>query len=422
LGSVAIDASTGLPRGARIGGYAVEGAVGETTGATVYRAREAETGARVAIKRMARPGETARWEIEARLLSALDHPGIVALIDHFEEPEGVYNIVMDLVDGPDLARRLWDQGNPGLPVEAALGWARQACAAVQYLHDQHLVHGDVKPRNLVVGGGGRAMLIDFGQATRLADAAGAAATGGTARYVAPEVFAGDAAGPRSDVYALAATAFTLLTGRPPAYGEDVARMAVRDLPDATREALRAGLARAPEDRTPSAAELARALGAAGDGAHGVSLAVSREDAGLDRPLLETVVRAAAGVFEAAAVSISVSAPATGAIEYVAAWGPGAAEVVGMRLERGRGIAGAVIEQGQAQAVARCRTDPRFAAAVAAGTGYVPHTMLVVPLRDGAGRAIGALSVLDRRDGGPYGPSDIPRGELFAEVAAATLAG
>jgi hypothetical protein len=418
---VATDASTGLGRGAQIGRYAVEGAVGETAGATVYRARDPETGARVAIKRMARSGSVARWEIEARLLSALDHPSVVALVDHFEEPAGIYSIVMDLVDGPDLARRLWDQGNPGLPVAAVLRWSQEACGAVQYLHDQHLVHGDVKPRNLVVGARDRAVLVDFGQATSLLDAAGAPAAGGTPRFVAPEVFAGDPVGPRSDVYALAATAWNLISGRAPAYGEDLSASLVRDVGPELLDALRAGLALAPEDRLASAAELASALGARSGGG-GVSLAVSLDRPGLNRPLLETIVRAAAGVFEAAAVSISVREPASGAIEYVAAWGPGAGEVVGMRLERGRGIAGAVTESGQAQAVASCRTDARFAAAIAAGTGYVPHTMLVVALRDGAGRVIGALSVLDRRDGGPYGPADIPRGELFGEVAAAALAG
>ena len=67
----------------------------------------------------------------------------------------------------------------------------------------------------------------------------------------------------------------------------------------------------------------------------------------------------------------------------------------------------------------CRNDPRFAAQIAAGTGYVPYTMLVVPLKRGD-ETIGVLSLLDRRDGGLYGPQDIERAALFADLAVAAL--
>jgi hypothetical protein len=66
-------------------------------------------------------------------------------------------------------------------------------------------------------------------------------------------------------------------------------------------------------------------------------------------------------------------------------------------------------------VPRCREDERFAAQIAAGTGYVPNTMIVVPL-ERAGEVLGALSMLDRRDGGHYDESDVPRAMLFAELA------
>jgi len=79
----------------------------------------------------------------------------------------------------------------------------------------------------------------------------------------------------------------------------------------------------------------------------------------------------------------------------------------------------VVESGDAQAVPECRSDPRFAAQIAAGTGYVPHTMAVVPLRRGE-EIVGVLSILDRRDGGSYGPNDLTRAELFAELAIAAV--
>jgi GAF domain-containing protein len=135
--------------------------------------------------------------------------------------------------------------------------------------------------------------------------------------------------------------------------------------------------------------------------------------------LEAVVRAAAGVFEAAAASIALADPSGGHLTYVAAWGAGARNVVGLELTRGQGIAGAAAESGQAQIVARCRTDPRFALEVARSTTYVPHTMLVLPLRRD-GTVAGVLSLLDRRGGDPFGVDDLPRAELFAAVAAASL--
>jgi signal transduction protein with GAF and PtsI domain len=135
--------------------------------------------------------------------------------------------------------------------------------------------------------------------------------------------------------------------------------------------------------------------------------------------IEAVVRAAAGVFEAAAASIALVDAGSGDLVYVAAWGAGADEIVGTQLSPGTGIAGAVAQSGDSQAVASCRTDPRFAAQLARATGYVPHTMLVLPLRhDDA--TIGVLSVLDRRDGNPYLPADIPRGLLFCDLAEAVL--
>ena len=105
--------------------------------------------------------------------------------------------------------------------------------------------------------------------------------------------------------------------------------------------------------------------------------------------------------------------------YESAWGAGAREIVGLRLERGVGIAGAVVASGEGAAVGDVRGDPRFARAVADVTGYVPHTMLVVPLR-ARGRTLGALSVLDRRDGRAYGPEDLARAEAYAEVALTAL--
>ncbi|MGA2008589.1 MAG: protein kinase [Solirubrobacteraceae bacterium] len=414
---MATNATLPLPRGSRLGRYEIEDVLGTGATSTVYRARDTGDGTRVALKRPSAPGDDANWEIEARLLSELSHPGLASLVDHFEEPTGVYNIVMRLVEGIDLARLRWDQGGQGLPVRDVMRWIGQACETVQYLHDQQIVHGDVKPRNLV-GGGERVVLVDFGLATRMSGE-GTGARGGTPGYMAPEVFAGEAVSFRSDVFAIAASAWDLITGRPPSYGEDRTLAAIPDATPELEKALHAGLAFRPEERIESAAALAEVSGMRTEAPTGASLAVSIARKGLKRPLLEAIVRAAAGVFEAAAASIALADPSGGHLTYVAAWGAGARNVVGLELTRGQGIAGAAAESGQAQIVARCRTDPRFALEVARSTTYVPHTMLVLPLRRN-GTVAGVLSLLDRRGGDQFGVDDLPRAELFAAVAAASL--
>jgi putative methionine-R-sulfoxide reductase with GAF domain len=238
--------------------------------------------------------------------------------------------------------------------------------------------------------------------------------------MAPEVFAGGAVSPRSDVFSLGATVWNLLAGEAPVYADDTRLTEkVPDVPPELEQTLRSSLEIIPERRIASIAAFAAALGAPLQESKGASLARSVEEADAPRSLIEAVVRTAAGIFEAAAASIALVDRATSELVYQAAWGSGAREIVGVRLPPGVGIAGAVVESGEGQAVPECRNDSRFAAQIAAGTGYVPHTMVVVPLkRDG--QTIGVLSILDRRDGSPYTPSDVTRADLFAELAVAAV--
>src|SRR5262249_43358081 len=152
---------------------------------------------------------------------------------------------------------------------------------------------------------------------------------------------------------------------------------------------------------------------------GGALAQSLGRAPIRRRVMEAIVRTAAGMFDAAACSIALTDPANGDLVYEAAWGAGAAEIVGLRLPPGVGMAGAVVQSGEGVVVPECRNDPRFAHQVAAKTGYVPYTMVVTPLvRDG--ETIGVLSLLDRRDGGPYERADLARAALFADLAVVAL--
>ena len=135
-------------------------------------------------------------------------------------------------------------------------------------------------------------------------------------------------------------------------------------------------------------------------------------------VLSAIVKTAAGVFDAAATSVALRR-SDGGLDYQAAWGAGADEVVGMRLDAGQGIAGRVLATGVGEVVQDCRADPDFAAATARRTGYVPYTMLVVPLMSG-GEAMGVLTVLDRRDGTSYDIGDLAKGAMFADLALAAM--
>jgi hypothetical protein len=401
------------------GRYEIVAPISSGAMGAVYRAIDRETGTDVAVKRLLDVRHAARFEIEARLLASLSHPRVVKVLDHSSDDQGLY-IVMDLVHGVDLGAILKRSGDPGLTLGDAIEYVRHGCEALSYVHSQQIVHRDVKPQNMILGNDG-VILVDFGVARALGseEDQGTIAVG-TPRYMAPEVFAGGTVSAASDIFSLAATLWTLLVGTPPRYG-DVLKLdkLAPGLPPELQAALAGGLEMLPEQRISSASAFAEAVGAPLTGDRGHSLAQSLGRPTTRRRVMEAIVRTAAGMFEAAACSIALTDPKNGELVYEAAWGAGASEVVGMRLPQGVGLAGAVVASGDGVFVPECRKDPRFARQVAAGTGYVPYTMVVAPLiRDG--KPIGVLSVLDRRDGGPYLREDLGKVALFADLAVVAL--
>ncbi|MEJ7788172.1 MAG: protein kinase, partial [Solirubrobacteraceae bacterium] len=413
---------SGLDIGVVLAGrYVVQAPISRGAMGAVHLALDHQTGEEVAVKKLTDVTQVARFEIEARLLSFLSHPRVVRVLDHFNDPSG-YFLVMELVRGADLGQVLKAAGNPGLPVDVVLNYTHQTCEALDYVHDQRIVHRDVKPENLILGDRG-VILVDFGVARQL-DGDGAEDMGtvgvGTPRFMAPEIFAGGAVSERSDVFSLAATASTLLCGELPRYGD---RRSLRDrVPEVSAElsdALRAGMEFMPERRIASIDAFAKAIGLPLRDREGSSFVRSLTESEGRPSLMGAVVRTAAGVFDAAAASIALVDPATEELVFRAAWGAGAEEIVGWRLAPGTGLGGTVAVTGQPVFVADCRNDSRFAARIAANTGYVPVTMLVVPLRRGD-ETIGVLNLLDRRDGGAYGGDDVTRAALFADLAVQVL--
>ena len=185
----------------------------------VYRARDRELNAIVAIKLLVPPPAMAlvareRMRREALAARRLAHANIVAVHDFAEDGPWCFT-VMEYVAGPDLAVRLRDRGP--LTVDHAARLGREIAAALSAGHRHGVLHRDVKPQNILLDPDGRARLTDFGSA-RLDGQTTVTATGaavGTLDYMAPEVFRGQRGDARSDLYSLGLTLYFALTGRLP---------------------------------------------------------------------------------------------------------------------------------------------------------------------------------------------------------------
>ncbi len=203
------------------GDYALLGEVGRGGMGVVYEARQESLGRRVAVK-LIRDGHLAddrivhRFRREAEASARLAHPNIVA-IHEVGEHQGQHFYSMDFVAGPNLAYLLID--GP-LPPRRSSELIREVALAVQYAHEQGVIHRDLKPHNILLDPSSRARVADFGLAKILeADEPGSTATGqvlGSPGYMPPEQAEGrPEIGPAADVYALGATLYACLTGRPP---------------------------------------------------------------------------------------------------------------------------------------------------------------------------------------------------------------
>ena len=403
-----------LDPGRRLSGgrYEVVRAIARGSMGAVYHAIDRDEGEAIALKQLRDPRLTERFEIEARLLATLDHPRVVHVRDHFAEGDTSF-LVMDLVEGADLGAELEERGR--LALAEVVQIVTQAAEALRYVHAQQIVHRDVKPRNLITGHDG-IVLVDFGIARAVDGSDDGTMAIGTPGFMAPEILQQGTVSARADVYSLAATAWALLAGEPPVYGD---RTPLRGVPPAVEEVLRSGLELAPERRLPSVEALATTIGGQLGTTIGASFAHSVADAAPQRrSLIEAVVRTAVGIFDAASASVAL-VEGGGDQRYVAAWGASADRVVGVRLRPGEGLAGAVAASGEPLIVPDCRSDPRFAEHIAHSIGYMPRTILIVPLLE-AGDVVGTLSIFDRRDGSGFGVDDVPRAQLFAELAVATL--
>jgi WD40 repeat protein/tetratricopeptide (TPR) repeat protein len=205
-------------------GYTILGALGSGGMGVVYKAHQKSLNRVVALKTVllgahARPEQLVRFRQEAELLARVQHPNIVQ-VHEAGTADGLCYLAMEFVDGPSLAQHCG--GVPRPPHEAAR-LIESLARAVGYAHRQGIVHRDIKPANVLLTSAGVPKLTDFGLAKHLGAGEGMTATGdvfGTPAYMAPEQALGHVreVGPAADVYALGATLYELLTGRPPFQG------------------------------------------------------------------------------------------------------------------------------------------------------------------------------------------------------------
>ncbi|MFO0587713.1 MAG: protein kinase [Polyangiaceae bacterium] len=214
-----------------VGRFGIERVAGEGGMGVVYRAKDNVTGQPVALKLLrAATFDADRFFREARVLSEVRHPGVVGYVAHGVTAEGQPYIAMEWLEGGDLEERL-RQGR--LPVGDALLLGQRIAEALGAAHRRGVVHGDLKPSNVLLGGGDLrdAKVIDFGIARLSRRASGPGAREGlvfgTPGYMAPEQVRGEAdVDARADVFALGCLLFECLTGCAPFHGESpIAAMA-----------------------------------------------------------------------------------------------------------------------------------------------------------------------------------------------------
>jgi eukaryotic-like serine/threonine-protein kinase len=259
------------------GRFALDARIGEGTFAEIYRATDTETGSLVAIKTL-RPEQTAKrnavalFRQEGEIGSSLSHANVVK-VWNYGETAGTYFIVMELITGTSLRRRM--RRSKTIPVGEAFRVIRAVLRGLEAIHTAGYIHRDIKPQNILLETNGTPKITDFGITLRAGGirAPGDGMTLGTAAYIAPEQAAGWEIGPQADLYAVGVVLYEMLTGEVPFPGDDPIEVMHRHMFEAPRDprslnpeispALSAimlrALAKEPEARFPSAQAMNDAL-------------------------------------------------------------------------------------------------------------------------------------------------------------------
>jgi serine/threonine protein kinase/outer membrane protein assembly factor BamB len=263
--------------GSQVGRFLLEAEIGRGSTGVVYQAQDLVFHRPIALKILAQhltldESARARFEREATAVAKLKHPNIAQIHEFAVLPDCLY-LATEWVEGRTLAALLKD--HKPLPLERALNLFDQLASALDYAHEQGVIHYDIKPANVMVDTNDHVFLVDF-ELAWLSDTPSSTNAGmlfGTPRYMAPEQIRGDPVDGRADIYSLAAVLFEMLTGQPPFIGESTPALLYHhlytapppvteinpSLPTSVETALLRALAKRPLNRFETAAEFGLAL-------------------------------------------------------------------------------------------------------------------------------------------------------------------
>ncbi len=261
--------------------YVIEELLGQGGMSAVYKATDPNLKRVVAIKMIHThlsndPDFVKRFEEEATAVAQLRHPNIIQVYD-FNRDDDVYYMVLEFVPGEtiqDHLKRL-NQSGRRLSVTSAIEYIANACDAVDYAHQRGMIHRDIKPANLMLNTMGQVILMDFGIA-KIVGGQRHTATGavvGTAMYMSPEQIKGEQPDRRTDIYSLGVTLFELVSGQPPFDADSAMTLMMMhindpvpdprklnpDVPDELVAVINKALAKDPNERYQTAAQMGAAL-------------------------------------------------------------------------------------------------------------------------------------------------------------------
>jgi len=263
------------------GRYKIESLLGQGGMSTVYKAADPNLRRAVAVKLIhphlaADPEFVRRFEEEATAVAQLRHPNIIQVYD-FAHDGDTYYMVLEHVPGETLQARLkaLSAANSRLPLQETIRIIAAVCEAAHYAHERSMIHRDIKPANIMINQDGEPVLMDFGVAKMLSSQQHTAtgAIVGTPSYISPEQVRGERPDSRADIYALGVVLFEMVGGRCPFDADSTLRLMLMhinepvpdireladDVPNALVAVIEKSLAKFPDERYQTAAEMAQAL-------------------------------------------------------------------------------------------------------------------------------------------------------------------
>lgn len=213
--------------------YEILEKIGSGGMADVYKAKCHKLNRLVAIKVLkaefsSDAGFVSKFKMEAQAAAGLSHPNIVNIFDVVDEGD-IHCIVMELVEGITLKNYIAKKGQLG--VKESIGIALQVAQGIEAAHEQHIIHRDIKPQNMLISKDGKVKVADFGIARAVSSQTVNSTVVGSVHYISPEQARGGYVDARTDIYSLGITMFEMLTGKVPFEGDNTVTVALAHLED-----------------------------------------------------------------------------------------------------------------------------------------------------------------------------------------------